>query len=101
VGGECQAKPDFGDLQGGGEAPDEARHSLDRFIQATAGSTATPDLKPCMGMACHAHTLAKSPKITARELISRKGAKVAKVSDDFLQVERLNRKPAYRNQFQH
>jgi hypothetical protein len=25
-------------LQGGGEAPDEARHSLDRFFQATAGS---------------------------------------------------------------
>jgi hypothetical protein len=27
----------FGDLQGGGEAPDEARHSLDLFIQAAAG----------------------------------------------------------------
>jgi hypothetical protein len=29
-------------LQGGGEAPDEARHSLDLFVQATAGRLAKP-----------------------------------------------------------
>jgi hypothetical protein len=27
-------------LRGGGEAPDEARHSLDLFVQATAGRLA-------------------------------------------------------------
>jgi hypothetical protein len=38
----------IGLFQGGGEAPDEARHSLDLFVQATAGKLAKPPTKPAI-----------------------------------------------------